>query len=165
MVAIPLSSAIILLIAFAYKFLLKPLLTIRKIRNVWIHLQETLRWVVHIYSTTSEKHFQKNLQIFRHLCSLHDSVCVCISALVQHCSSYPADLPLSIPHHCHVQLRPCCFCRVLPGSICCHLPLEGEATHHRETAPLSLCNNNSSGVHYGAFHLYSWFLGVLQTTL
>ena len=45
-VSIPLFSTFILAIAFFYKFVVSPLLKVRKIRNLWIHLLETLRWLV-----------------------------------------------------------------------------------------------------------------------
>ena len=45
-VSIPFFSTFILLLAFFYKFFLSPLLKVRKIRNVWIHLLETLRWLI-----------------------------------------------------------------------------------------------------------------------
>ena len=41
-IALPLLSSIILVIALVYKIVIK----IHKIRNMWIHLQETLRWMV-----------------------------------------------------------------------------------------------------------------------
>ena len=46
-VSIPFINTFLLPIAFFYKFVLSPLLKVRKIRNLWIHLLETLRWLVH----------------------------------------------------------------------------------------------------------------------
>ena len=45
-VAIPLVSTIILLIAFIYKFVIRPTLKVRIVRNLWTHLKETMRWFV-----------------------------------------------------------------------------------------------------------------------
>ena len=120
-----------------------------------------------LYSTTSENCFEKNCVLFWPLCSLHDSVCVCISALVQFCSSSSSDIPLSVPHHCRVQLLLHWICRVLHGSVPCCVSLEEAATIHRKTAPVSLCNYNrsrDSQHHFGAFHL-SMYQGASARTL
>ena len=45
-VSIPFFSTFILAIAFFYKFVVSPLLKVRNIRNLWIYLLETLRWLV-----------------------------------------------------------------------------------------------------------------------
>ena len=45
-VAIPLLSTIVLLIAFIYKFVIRPTLKVRIVRNLWTHLKETMRWFV-----------------------------------------------------------------------------------------------------------------------
>ena len=45
-VSIPFFSTFILLLVFFYKFFLSPLLKVRKIRDVWIHLLETLRGLI-----------------------------------------------------------------------------------------------------------------------
>jgi hypothetical protein len=45
-VSIPFFNTFILLLVFFYKFFLSPLLKVRKIRDVWIHLLETLRGLI-----------------------------------------------------------------------------------------------------------------------
>ena len=45
-VANPLVSGFILLVACFFKFLFRPLLKIHKVHNMWIHFLETLRWLV-----------------------------------------------------------------------------------------------------------------------
>ena len=45
-VAVPLVSTIILLVAFIYKFVIRPTLKVRIVRNLWNHLKETMRWFV-----------------------------------------------------------------------------------------------------------------------
>ena len=45
-VSIPFLSTGILIVASIYQFLVRPLLKVRKIRKLWIHLQETIRYIV-----------------------------------------------------------------------------------------------------------------------
>ena len=45
-ISIPLLSTFILLVAFCYKFFFRPLLKVHKIRNLWIHISETLQFLV-----------------------------------------------------------------------------------------------------------------------
>lgn len=47
-IATPLLSTFVFVLAVCYKLFVQPLLRFRQVRNMWVHLMETLRWAIRI---------------------------------------------------------------------------------------------------------------------